>query len=309
VTAIRYTATSISVIIIFTLSLIFPIITHTAIAQSGTASPPSDFDAASPTMGLWKGWPVGTTATFRRTLTDRLINMKSVQFYRLLLVGRSPDGSALVAGYRAEQQNGPWEFVQTASDNLGGFLHEAGIRLISEKKGERVVNNKSVECIVRSYAGTRDTRWAEHVEGVEWTIGPDGPAIYSSVVLSYELAGQKNGMSERVSCPGEESVKIGTHDFTAYQTVDERLMDGKVIGGNIHRLWSPDVPGWLVRTRIWNKQDEKQPPGHDDELIEFGPEAELLARYVKTDRPPEIVRTKMLSQFRPTTRPTSMPMR
>jgi hypothetical protein len=235
--------------------------------------------------------------------------MHAVQFHRLLLVGRSAEGQAIIAGYRAEQEAGPWKFAQTASGELSGFLHEPGIRQVSERTDQLVVDGKSIDCVVRQYAGERETRWREQVEGEAWTIGPDGPRVKSSVSVSYETAGQKYVSSEAVTCIGRPKLKVGTEEVTAYETVEVRRMADRVIGGNARRYWSEKVPGWLVSRRSWNQQGEKRPPNMEDEVIAFGPDADLLDRYVKTDRPPEAERAKLLSRVRSTTRPASAPTR
>ena len=279
-----------------------------ALAQSG-AEIPERFEAASPSKGLWKGSPIGTTVTFRRTLTDHGIGMHSVQFHRLMVVGRSNDGIAVVAGYRSEQEAGPWQFVQSASGEMTGFFHEPGIRQVSERPDKLVVDGKPVVCVVRLYAGIRETRWREQVKGEEWTVGPDGPAVKSSVLLSYELAGQKYGSSEAVTCTGARKLKVGTQEVAAYETVEERRMAEKVVGGRTRRCWSEKVPGWLVCSRSWNQPDEQQPPNNEDEVIAFGTDATLLDRYVKTDRPPEAENAKLWSQLKPATQPASVPSR
>jgi hypothetical protein len=296
--------------ILFFLTLVLAggVFASTAIAQSG-AEIPENFQAASPAKGLWKGWPIGTTVTFRRTLTDRRIGMHSVQFHRLMLVGRSNDGLAVVAGYRSEQEAGPWQFAQSASGEMTGFFREPGIRQVSERPDKLVVDGKPVDCVVRVYAGIRETRWRDQVKGEEWTIGQDGPAIKSSVSVSYEIAGQKYGNAETVTCAGQEKLKVGTQEVTAFQTVEERRMGEKVIGGRTRQCWSEKVPGWFVCRRSWNQPDEQQPPDIEDEVIAFGPDATLLDRYVKTDRPPEAENAKLWSQLKPTTRPASVPAR
>jgi hypothetical protein len=296
------------ILILVTLLLTGGIFAPAAMAQSG-APIPENFEAASPTKGVWKGWPVGTTVTVRRSFTDRQFNTHAVQFHRLLLVGRSNDGTAVIAGYRAEQETGPWKFTQSASGELTGFLHEAGVRQVSERADKWVVDGKPVECVVRGYAGVRKTRWGEQVDGTEWTIGPDGPPIKSSTSLSYELSGQKYGSAEALTCVGQEKFKVGAQEITAVQTVEERRMRDKVIGGNTRRYYSEKIPGWLVCLRSWNQPDEQQPPNREDEVIAFGPDADVLARYVKTDRPPEAERAKHWSRLRPITGPTSGPAR
>jgi hypothetical protein len=296
------------ILILVTLVLTGGIFASAAVAQSG-AEVPVNFEAASPTKGLWREWPIGTTVTLRRTLTDRAIDMQAVQFHRRMLVGRSNDGVAVVAGYRAEQEAGPWQFAQSAAGEMTGFLHEPGIRQISERPDKLLVDGKPVDCVVRVYAGTRETHWREQVEGEEWTVGSDGPPLKSSVSLSYEIAGQKSGNSEAVTCTGQQKLKVGTQELAAYETVEERRMADKVIGGNTRRYWSEKVPGWLVRRRSWNQPDERQPPNMEDEVIAFGPDAALLDRYVKTDRPPEAEQAELWSRSRTTTRPATVPAR
>jgi hypothetical protein len=172
-----------------------------------------------------------------------------------------------------------------------------------------LVDGQPVDCTVRVYDGVRETEWREHVEGEEWTIGQDGPPIKSSVSLSYELAGQKYGNAETVTCTGQDKLKVGTQEITAIQTVEERRMDGKVIGGSTRRYYSEKVPGWVVCLRSWNQSDEQQSPNREDNVIAFGPDNELLTRYVNTDRPLEATHAKLVPRLRPATRPSSPPSR
>jgi hypothetical protein len=306
--SILYTAVTTRTLLLLSLVLVGAIFAPAALAQSG-AEILEKFEAASPTKGLWKGWPVGTTVTFRQTLIDRKFDVRAVQFHRLLLVGRSDDGTAVIAGYDAKLEAGPWKFVRTASGELTGFMHEPGVRQVSERPDKLVVDGTPVDCIVRDYKGVRETRWQEHVEGEEWSVGRDGPPIKSSVSLSYELGGQKGGNTESVACTGHEKLKVGSEEITAIHTVEEQRTSDKVIGGNTRRYYSEKIPGWLVRLRSWNQSDEQQPPNREDDVIEFGSDDELLDRYLKTDRPPEAEQAKLWSRLRYSTRPASAPTR
>jgi hypothetical protein len=310
-------------LILVTLLLIGGIFVTEAAAQAGAPTPenfvvrgpsgapiPEDFEAASPSKGLWKGWPVGSTVTVRQAFSDPQFNVHAVQFNRVLLVGRLSDGTAVIAGYEAASETGPWKFTQSASEHDStGFLHEPGLRQVSERADKLVVGGKPVDCVVRAYDGVLQTQWHVHVSGEVWTIGRDGPPIKSSGSSSYEIGGQKFGNTESVTCTGQEKLAVGTQEITAIETVEEQRMDGKPTGGKTHRFYAEKVPGWLVCLRSWNQSDERQPPNREDDLLAFGNDNGMLSRYLKTDRPPEAAWAKLSSRPRPTTHPSSAPSR
>jgi hypothetical protein len=293
-------------LILLMLVLISGISAPKAIGQSG-AGVPESFETASPTKGLWKGWPIGTTVTYRLTLNVSAVDPRAMQFSRLMLVGRSKDGTAVVARYDSEQEAGPWQFSQSTAAEISGSLHQAGIHQISERPDKLLVDGKPVDCVVRVYTGTLENQWHQQVMGEEWTVGPDGPLLKSSASFSFEITGQKFASSEAVTCTGQQTLKIGTQETVAYQTEEQGKNGDRVIGSRTRRYWSEKVPGWLVCRRVWGQPDEQQPPNIEDEVIAFGSDAALLDRYVKTDRPPEAEKAKMWTRLHPTTRPASAP--
>ena len=151
VTNLRFGAMTIRVPIILLLSLAATTFRSEVRGPSGAVIPES-FAALSPTKGLWRGWPVGTTVTTRQTFTDQQFNMHSVQFGRLILVGRADDGTAVVAGYSAELEAGPWKFTQTA------FSESRRFRLC--KKHGRTARPSAVLSIGTIHRSFRDGSFA-----------------------------------------------------------------------------------------------------------------------------------------------------
>lgn len=281
-------------------------IATTVLAQPFPDAVPSEFAAASPTSGLWKGWPIGTTVTIRLTLHPSP-DMHSVRFSRVVLVGRSEDGNALLASYSGESEAGPWVFVRTVSGKTVDALHQPSVKQVNERAEPLKFGEQQIDCIVREFDGVANSRAVQKIHGEEWTIGPDGPPLKRIETCRWEVDGASGESSRRVDYAGQVKMAVGTQALDAFHTVETKLNEeGTAYGGNAHCYWSAQVPGWLVWRRDMNP-DEQQPPYVDYQAIAFGADDDLLKRYVDIDHPPEAERAKLMEKIRAATPPTTAP--